>query len=176
MTSPSDRKKPEKPLPRHAAARVTHARAAADISDYAAAVVPTSSDRLAQPGEFITQARQARKLALTLLVCAVLLERALGHSWKQIAHAFGYPEEQVRAQYEPVEQAWLSELRGVRPLLSEPVVEMSLFQHKMPVTDAEIRDTAAMLDEWCRRRQDLDYLTAGDNSPGPRLVSDGLAG
>lgn len=179
MTASGDRVSPERPLPRHAAARVTHALAAREISDYTAAIVPTSSDRLAQPGEFITQARQARKLAMALLISAVLLERALGHSWKQIAHAFGYAEEWVQATYGPVEQAWLAKLRDEEPEIAGPIEMALLFpQDNAPLDEATIRETAASLDEWCRRRQDLgDYLDATDDGgPAPRLVSDGLAG
>jgi hypothetical protein len=154
---------------------VAHALAARETSDYTAAVVPTSSDRLAEPGEFITQARQARKLALALLVRSVLLERALGRSWKQIAHAFGYTEEWVRAQYEPIEQEWLAKLSGEDPPHSGTIEMSVLLSQNEPLTDDEIRKTAAMLDGWCVRRRDLD-LPPDDPGSGPRLVSDGLAG
>lgn len=170
MPDPDD---PDQPLSQHAAARVSYAMAAAEISDYAAAVVPTSSDRLAEPGEFITQARRARTMAMALLVRAVLLERALGHSWKQIAHSFGYAEEWVRATYEPVESEWLASLNGVPSTQYETIemASMMLPLRDVPVTEIEIRKTAAELDAWCERRRDQNTP-----SPTPRLVSDGLAG
>jgi hypothetical protein len=160
----------ERPLSRHAAARLGYALASVEISDYTAAVVPTSNDKLADPGEFITQARRVRKMAMELLVRAVLLERALGHSWKQIAHAHGYSEKWVREKYEPIEQEWLALLDGAPP--SEAgTIEMAYLMTDVPLTDTEIRETAAELDAWCYRRRD-------ENSPEPtlRLVSDGLAG
>lgn len=160
----------ERPLSRHAAARLGYALASVEISDYTAGVVPTSSDRLRPPGEFITQARRVRKMAMELLVRAVLLERALGHSWQQIAHAHGYTEQWVREQYEPVEQEWLAMLDGGQPA-ETATIEMAHLLTDVPLTEAEIRETAAELDAWCDRRRD-------QNAPKPtlRLVSDGLAG
>lgn len=160
---------PDKPLSRHAAARLGYALTAVEISDYTAAVVPTSSDQLV-PGEFITQARRARTMAMELLVRAVLLERALGHSWKQIAHAQNQPEEFVKEQYGPVEQEWLAQLNGGSPSEAE-TIEMAHLLQDVPLTEQEIRETASKLDIWCDRRRD-------QNQPKPtlRLVSDGLAG
>lgn len=169
MTAPAD---PDKPLPQHAAARVSYAKAAAEISDYAAAVVPTSSDNLAEPGEFITQARRARTMAMALLVIAVLLERALGRSWKQIAHAYGQSEQWVRATYAPVEAEWIDSLNGRAAAEYETVEMASLIAglREIPVTDIEVRKAAAELDAWCERRRDQNMP-----SPTTRLVSDGLA-
>lgn len=169
MTDPD---KSQKPLLQHAAARVAHARAAADLSDYSAAIVPTSSDRLAEPGEFITQARQARKLALAMLQRAVLLERALGHSWKQIAHAFGYTEQYVRDEYAPLEEEWLSWLRGEKSADDSVTTRILNFNAK-PISEVSIRRTAADLDAWCDQHRPMDHDSP---APGPRLVSDGLTG
>lgn len=165
-----DEAPPEGRLSKHAAARLGYALAAAEISDYAAAVVPTSGDERMLPGEAITQARRARTMAMEMLVRAVLLERAKGRSWKQIAHAHGYSEQWVRDQYEPVERDWLARLDGAPPAEAESIEMVHLLQD-VPVTEAEIREAAAKLDAWCDRRRD-------ENDPNPtlRLVSDGLAG
>lgn len=161
---------PERPLSQHAAARVGYALAAADISDYTAAVVPTSGDNLMLPGEFITQARRLRSMAMGMLVRAVLLERAQGHSWKQIAHAYGQTEEWVKGTYEPVELEWLEWLNGA-PADGFETVEMAALISDVPTDEPEIRRTAARLDDWCARRRDSDVTP-----PNLRLVSDGLAG
>lgn len=161
----------ERALSEHAAARVAYAVAAVELSEYAAAVVPTSSDSLADPGEFITQAKQGRKLALILMMRAVLLERAKGRSWKQIAHSFGYTEEWVRAEYEPIEREWLAWLSGHDEPAETIAMAMLLPSHNVPRTEVEIRATAAMLDEWCRQRASVQ-----DPEPGQRLVTDGLSG
>lgn len=168
--SADDQPPPDRPLPRHAAARIGYALTAVEMSDYAAAVVPTSNDQLAVPGEFITQARRARQMAMEMLVRAVLLERMLGRSWEQIAHAQNQDAAWVRGQYEPIERDWLRKLSGDEPATPESI-EMVHLLHSVPITEAEIRQKAAELDAWCDQRRDQD-------SPKPtlRLVSDGLAG
>ena len=169
MTPSSDRSRQERPLTEHAAARLGYALAASGISDYTAAVVPTTGDNLATPGEFITQARRARAMAMDLLVRAVLLERARGHSWKQIAHAYGQPEEWVKSTYEPVEREWLMWLQG-DSIDSFETIEMPAIARDVPASKEDIIRTAERLDEWCDRRQDQAA------PPNLRLVSDGLAG
>lgn len=161
----------DRPPSQHASARLSYALAAADISDYAAAVVPTSGDKLATPGSFITQARRARTMALDLLVRAVMLERARGNSWKQIAHAYGQSEEWVKARYGPVEAEWLQLLNG-GPVEDFETIDMATLIKDLPISDDEIHDTAARLDEWCDQRRDRNTPT----QPALRLVSDGLAG
>jgi hypothetical protein len=133
--------------------------------------VPTSSDSLADPGETITQAKQARKLALIVMMRAVLFERAKGRSWKQLAHSFGYTEDWVRGEYEPIEREWLAWLSGHNESTTTIAMAMLLPSHNVPRTEHEIRATAATLDEWCRQRSSVQ-----DPKPGQRLVSDGLSG
>jgi hypothetical protein len=172
MNPSSDRNPSEQPLSTHAAERVAHAMAAAEVSDYTAAIVPTASDNLAQPGEFITQARQARKLALALLLRAVLLERALGHSWAQIAASYGYDEEWVRARYEPLEREWLTKVRGGHAPSIENIDTALLMMplKDVPVSDHDIRAVAAQLDDWCERRREWDTFPDASTRP----VTDGL--
>jgi hypothetical protein len=160
----------ENSLPQHAAARVGYSATAAEISDYTAALVPNSEDHLHVPGAFITQARRVRTLSMALLVRAVLLERSLGHSWKQIAHAHGYDEEWVVAQYGPVEQEWLQALNHGAASEYE-TVEMAGLIKDVPESLEEINALAEELNAWCERRRDADA-----DPRSFRLVGDGMTG
>lgn len=171
MASPDEPAAANEPPSQHAAARIGYSATAAEISDYTAALVPNSEDHLNVPGAFITQARRIRTLSMALLVRAVLLERSLGHSWKQIAHAHGYDEEWVKAQYEPVEREWLQALGLEDASEAYETVEMVALIKDVPASQEEINELAQQLNDWCERRRDADA--------GPRtfrLVGDGMAG
>jgi hypothetical protein len=128
----------EQPLVEHAAERVAFGLAARDISDYAAALVPATTDRLARPGESITQARQLRRMALDVLTYAVLLERVQGRSWTQIAASLGESEEYTRGRWIPVEQEWQ---RDDKFAARRRDLEQSLLlpNREVPATEAAIR-------------------------------------
>lgn len=169
--TPATRNRHHRPLVTHAAERVGFAITAAEISDYTAALVPATTDQLATPGENITLARQVRLLSLDLLTRAVLLERALGRSWLQIAAALGETEAYTRGRWEPVEEEWhrddkfTAKRRHIDDMLLLP-------RRHVPVTDDEIRKAAEILDEWCIARRDPDFRGPDDGLQQP--VTEGI--
>lgn len=167
--SAHQRTRHDKPLIGHAAERVGFAITAAEVSDYTAAIVPATTDRLAEPGESITQARQVRRMALDLLARAVLLERAQGRSWSQIAAALGESEEYTRGRWVPVEEEWRRDDKFAerRKTLDESLL---LPRREVPTTEEAIRKAAAILDEWCVARRDPTIPTSAHQQP----VTDGI--
>ena len=90
--------------------RVAFAEQAAQVSDYTRALVPEGiGEEDSRPGEYIVFARRARAHVNELLQRAVMLERARGASWEQIAAALGHPVDWVRETYEPAYERWLVE-------------------------------------------------------------------
>ena len=160
----------DRPLVPHAKERVAFSIAAREISDYTAALIPASTDRLAIPGESITQARQVRRLALDLLTMAVLLERIQGRSWPQIAASLGESEEYTRGRWMPVEEEWQ---RDDKFADRRKTLEASLLlpRREVPVTEDAIRKAAEVLDQWCVSRQASAFPDA-DASQNP--VTDGI--
>lgn len=146
-TTPSS---PERPAHmgepwRRPASRVHFSTAAASASDYARALVPVIADDQATPGEFVQRARRLRVWAMEVMTAAVLAERAHGATWQQVAAAFGYETEFVRARWEPVERAWL---QGRRPDLDG----LDVGSLDPPLSDADARKAAEQLDQWCERQ------------------------
>lgn len=128
---------------RRAAARVYYAQVAAATSDYARALVPVVGKDDMIPGSYIQQSRQLRKWALEVQAAAVLVERTRGATWRQIASAFGYETEWVRARWEHVVQAWYD---------NQPVEVDGLLIDWLippPTNDAEARKAAEQIDLWC---------------------------
>jgi hypothetical protein len=143
-------------------ARVYYGQAAAGASDYARALVPTRGEEHMRPGEFIQQARRFNLWAHEVMQSAVLLERAYGASWAQVAAAFGYTEDYVKARWEPIEQAWLD---GSVAELAEGLTVESLVEP--PSTRGEALKIAEQLDQWVRQG-------AGGQCPEDNPVSRGL--
>lgn len=160
------------PLVSHAAERIGFGSTAAQISDYAAALVPATTDRHAAAGEAIIQARQIRRMGIELLARAVLQERASGCSWTQVAASLGETVEYTRGRWEPVEREWLR-LRSGELSIIEPTFDQRLLlpRGEVPVTEADIRKMAAVLDEWCVARRDASFAQEGGNR---RPVTDGI--
>jgi hypothetical protein len=165
---------PPRPLHRHAAERVALGLQAAQMSEFAAALIPTATDDHAVTGEFITQARQVRKFAQQLVVYAVLLERARGATWAQIAAAMNADEAWVRSTYAPAEHEWtrarLSSSPAAPPQTAEDALRVHL--HNVPTDDAGIRKAAEVLDTWCREHGNAHSLPP--TSENSRPVTDGI--
>ncbi|MBM0201931.1 hypothetical protein JNW90_01510 [Micromonospora sp. STR1s_5] len=89
-----------------AKARLAHVAVIRDAAEYLIQQAPTSTDRHAAPGEYITAARRARLLALQLLDSSVLLELASGTTWEVIAERLSWPLDSVIARYEQMWAAW----------------------------------------------------------------------
>lgn len=159
----------DRPLVEHAAERVGFAITAAEISDYTAALVPATTDHHAIPGESITQARQVRRMGLDLLTRAVLLERAQGCSWAQIAAALGESVEYTLGRWVPVEEEWRRDdkFSDRRKTIDESLL---LPRRAVPTDDAAIRKAAAVLDEWCVSRRDPTIPSSEVQQP----VTDGI--
>lgn len=143
-------------------ARVYFGQAAAGASDYARALVPTHGEEHMRPGEFILQARRFALWSHEVTQSAVLLERANGATWAQIAAAFGYEEEFVKARWAPVERAWLE--GSSTSELAEGITVESLVE--APTGRAEAIKLAEKLDAWVKQ--------VAETEPNTRPVSDGL--
>lgn len=171
---PYEQADPSSPLLAHAASRIAFGDNARDISDFAAALVPTFSDAYAHPGEFVTQARQLRKMTVFLMSWAVLLERDRGASWSEIAAACGQDETWVRARWQPAEIRWLAMRRGEvdPPENLEELLELP--PGDLIIDEADIRKEAELLDAWCARRAAAADLTVDDSPEARRPVSDGI--
>lgn len=166
---------PPSPLLTHAAARIVFGDNARDISDFAAALVPTFSDAYAHPGEFVTQARQLRKMTVFLMTYSILLERDRGASWSEIAAACGQDETFVRGRWEPAENRWRAMLHGA-PLDAPETLEelLELPPVDLDLDEASIQKEAELLDAWCARRAAAANLTVDDGPRARRPVSDGI--
>lgn len=140
-------------------ARVYFGQAAAGASDYARALVPTIGESHARPGEYVQEARRLQVWVLEVMTAAVLVERANGASWAQVAAAFGYDEDFVRGRWAPVEQAWLD---GENVQLGDELVIDSFID--APTSHAEATKAAELLDMWVRR----------ENPSHARPFTDGL--
>jgi hypothetical protein len=164
---------PPQPLLKHAAARVAFSMDAREMSDFAAALVPTGSDSYAQPGESIIQARQIRKLSAHFLTRAVLWERSRGVSWPEIAAAVGQSESWVRANWEPAEQRWLAYLTDDGEIPPPQSIDEALHlpPGDVPTKDSDIRKAAELLDDWCLRHNATSSLPI-DEPAHP--VTDGI--
>lgn len=166
---------PPRPLLSHAAARVALSIDARALSEFAAALVPATGDAYAQPGEFITQARQARKMTAHFITRAVLYERARGVSWAEIAAALGEDERWVRSRFEPAEEKWLRRVTSEEDAAESIDEALLLPPSKVPVRDADIRKEAELLDEWCIRQRALSSQPPVEGmEPHPRPVTDGI--
>jgi hypothetical protein len=167
---------PPPPLLDSAAARVAFSVMAREISDFAAAMVSTVGDSHARPGEFVTQVRQLRKMHVWMTIRTVILERARGSSWAELAAAMGYTEAWVRATYEPAEQRWLAILEGREVPEPQTISEaLELPPNSVPVIEDDIRAAAAELDDWCRQRAaSLVSIPSGEMAPPGRPVSEGI--
>lgn len=165
---------PPPPLLASAAARVAFSDMAREISDFAAAMVSTNGDSHALPGEFVTQVRQLRKMHVYMMIRTVLLERARGASWPELAVAMGEDEAWVRGTYAPAERRWLAILDG-RPLPDPKTLEeaLELPPGNVPTNDEDIRKVAGELDDWCRRRA-AAIVSVPEERPPRRPVSEGI--
>ena len=176
----NDHLDPPPPLLDSAAARVAFSGTARQVSDFAAAMVSTTGDSHTHPGEFITQVRQLRKMQVYLTTRAILLERARGTSWPELAAATGISEGWLRANYEPAERRWLAILEG-NPLPEPETLDEALELPPpdeplgdMPVEDEDVRKVAAELDDWCRHRAaSIVAVPSEERTPG-RPVSEGI--
>jgi hypothetical protein len=84
-------------------------------SDYALTVVPTDSDRHAQPKEWLAIARRTRALSQEATFRCVVLALESGASWFEVAGWLGHRDEgglpnerAVRDMYEPAYIEWKS--------------------------------------------------------------------
>lgn len=166
---------PPPPLLESAAARVAFSLAAREISDFAAAMVSTFGDSHARPGEFVTQVRQLRKMHVYMMTRTILLERAKGVSWAELAASYRASEAWLRATYEPAERRWLAALRGEPLPEPETISEaLELPPDDVPLEEEEIRKAAADLDEWCLHRADSIVTVPSEEVLPSRPVSEGI--
>jgi hypothetical protein len=128
--------------------RVAFAEAAAQVSDYTRALVTEGiGEEDSRPGEYIVFARRARAHVNELVQRAVMLERARGASWEEIAAALGHPVEWVRDEYEPAYERWLVE--GGAPWQLEDVEGRRVDSQPPPPSVAQT--TRARLRRWAAR-------------------------
>lgn len=119
--------------------------AARENADYARGLVGDISTPML-PGERIRAARRLRVLALTVLDRAVLIERAAGCSWEEIARALGLSVDETRARYEETWQVWCAE---AAPAGVDARVQG---EHGLGLRfDEDPQGTAEMLDAWYMR-------------------------
>ncbi|MEU6713032.1 hypothetical protein ABZ897_16240 [Nonomuraea sp. NPDC046802] len=93
-------------------ARIGYSNVAKEIADHAASKVTTRDDANAVPGDLITHALQAQRMALENLHRAITVERMNGTSWETIAEKLRLPLPQVLAQYEHCDLTHLADQNG----------------------------------------------------------------
>jgi len=133
--------------------RIALGQAAADLADHAIAVVTdVAEDVIAR--DRIRAARSLRLDAIRAVDLAVLVARADGESWDDLAGHLGYthsgmdPDEHtaavdaVRRTYEPVYDLW-----SAGPAPGAPVTE----HDPGTLADTDLPGTAASLDSWVIR-------------------------
>jgi len=85
------------------ARRADYERVTSEVAAYANALA-TDAGKKSEPGERLLRVRELRTKGLEALTAAVLLERAEGASWSNIARALGMDESFVRARWEDFER------------------------------------------------------------------------
>jgi hypothetical protein len=144
-------------------ARIAQAVAARETADFARGLVGDVATPM-MPGERIRKARRLRLLALTVLDRTVLIERALGASWAEIADALARSEDAVRDTYEEVFERWAANLppEGMdASIIGDFTIGLR--------PDMDPLGTAESLDLWYERtRDDWD---SSDQHPVTRAVT-----
>jgi hypothetical protein len=152
-------------LPPASLARLALSEAARDLSDEARALVPTTSDDHARPGEFIEAAQQLVGAAQEVLERAVVYERQQGRSWEVVGEALGIARQSAHERFAEAEERWHDGLD--RPYIIPE--DGSLARSNLPDGADAPRDCMRWLDEWCER-----YVEPGDASTGAHQVSASL--
>ncbi|GAY07128.1 hypothetical protein [Pseudonocardia sp. N23] len=148
------------PLTARAAAELAFAAAAREVSDVARSLLPTGSVRTSYAGTLVADARRLHALAGRALAAAVVVERADGTPWPDVAEATGEDPDGVRAHWEPLVVRW------------DAAMEQAAVPHAPDDPDdppAPVEAAVAELDGWVVRHREDDDPGSGDHP-----VSDAL--
>jgi hypothetical protein len=134
---------------RQARARVAFSLACRGLSDFARALVPTSSDGYAHPGEYIENAARIVGEAQQIMQLAVILEREHVTSWEDIGEALGTSKQAAHERFNPAVERWRAEL-------AEPWVpdRGGLLSLQLPDGAEDPAKWAEVLDEWVIRHHE----------------------
>lgn len=129
--------------PRLALARLALSSVAADVSEAAAATVPTVSDDFARPYEFVQDAARLVSAAQQVLVRAVVYARDAGASWDDIAEAVGTSADEVLRRFSVAIERW-------EDALNRPLERSGSYLISRLPDGADRPDWHAdYLDQWC---------------------------
>lgn len=146
-------------------AKVAMAVGAREAADYARGLVGDVSTPML-PGERVRAARRLRVLALTVLDRAVLVERAQGCSWAEIARALSLSEEETVARYAETFEQWVAE-RAPEGIDASVLGDFGIGLR----FDEDPEGTAASVDAWYARHAEPWEHAEAQGGPCTRALS-----
>lgn len=142
----------------HARTRLALATAARESADLAYGIV-TDLPTTMVPGERIRTARRVRLQSFALVDRAVLVEKANGASWEEIAAALSMTVADTIATYGDTYETWLAGEYDDDPLSD----------HVGGLADEDVLGTAQTLDAWWKRH--VEPWHVGEDGPVTRAVT-----